>query len=63
MPPSIVRRVDRGHVLLPNGWVARAPAPVWPTPPSRRSLAGNSLNNQTKQAVKRAAGSGVQIQF
>jgi len=28
MPPSIVRRMDRGHVLLSDGWVARAPAPI-----------------------------------
>ena len=28
MLPSIVRRVDRGHVLLSDGWVARAPAPI-----------------------------------
>ena len=28
MLPSIVRRVDRGHVLLSAGWAARAPAPI-----------------------------------
>ena len=37
MPPSIVRRMDRGHVLLSDGWVARAPAPISaplrPSPP------------------------------
>ena len=60
MPPSIVRRVDRGHVLLSDGWVARAPAPLWPP---RRSLRGNGLNNQAEQAVTDAAGSGVQIKF
>ena len=67
MPPSIVRRVHRGHVLLSNGWVARAPrscvahpTPVWPP---RRSLQVNSLNDQAKQAIKGAAGSGVRIQF
>ena len=52
MLPSIVRRVDRGHVLLSDGWVARAPAPIsapcdlsatawstttWTTRPSRPS--------------------------
>ena len=58
MPPSIVRRVDRGHVLLSNGWVARAPAPVWRP---RRSLRWNNLSDKAKQAVKDAAGSGVDI--
>ena len=28
MLPSILRRVDRGHVLLSDGWVARTPAPI-----------------------------------
>ena len=30
MLPYTVRRVDRGHVLLRDGWVARAPAPISP---------------------------------
>ena len=56
MPPSIVRRVDRGHVLLSDGWVARAPAPISPPlRPPRHSLQYNGLNNKAKQAVKKAA--------
>ena len=40
MPPSIVRRMDRGHVLLSDGWVARAPAPISaPLRPSPSQLA------------------------
>ena len=61
MQPTIVRRVDRGHILLSNGWVARArcsrvthPTPVWPP---RRRLSDNRLNDQAKQAVKDAVGS------
>ena len=64
MSPSIVRRMDRGHVLLSDGWVARAPAPISPPlRPPRRSLEDNGLNEQAKQAVKDAAGSGVSITF
>ena len=65
MPPSIVRRVDRGHVLLSDGWVARAPAPIsHPRATSpRHSLGNNNLNDQSMQAVKDAAGSGVSITF
>ena len=64
MPPSIVRRVDRGHVLLSDGWVARAPAPISPpVRPPRHSLRSNGLNDEAKRAVKDAAGSGVDIQF
>ena len=41
MPPSIVRRMDRGHVLLSDGWVARAPAPISaPLRPSPSQLGG-----------------------
>ena len=69
MPPSIVRRVDRGHILLQTGGlrgptrcsrVAHTPTPVWPP---RRSLRSNWLNNKAEQAVKDAAGSGVDITF
>ena len=71
MPPSIVRRVHRGHVLLSNGWVARAPrsSVVHPTPvwPPRRSLRSNDLTDPIKgdltDLIKGAAGSGVRIQF
>ena len=59
-----MRRVDRGHVLLSDGWVARAPAPI--SPPCRppgHSLRSNNLNDEAKQAVKDAAGSGVSITF
>ena len=45
--PTIVRRVGRGHVLRPP----------------RNSLQGNYLNDQAKQAIKDAAGSGVSITF
>ena len=61
MHPSIVRRVDRGHVLMSDGCVARAPAPVSHAPAPRHSLEDNGLNDQAKQAVKDAAGSGVSI--
>ena len=69
MHPSIVRRVDRGHILLQTGGlrgptrcsrVAHTPTPVWPP---RRRLSDNRLNDQAKQAVKDAAGSGVDITF
>ena len=64
MLPSIVRRVDRGHVLLSDGGVARAPAPI--SPPLRppcHSLQNNPLDDKAKQAVTDAAGSGVSITF
>ena len=62
MPPSIVRRVDHGHVLLSDGWVARAPAPISaPCDPPRHSLRYNYLNEKAMQAVRDAAGSGVSI--
>ena len=44
MLPYIVRRVDRGHVLLSDGWAMRAPAPT--SPPlrlPRHSLQDNDL--------------------
>ena len=64
MLPSIVRRVDRGHVLLSDGWIARAPAPISPPLRSpRHSLQYNNINDEAIQAVKDAAGSGVDIQF
>ena len=64
MPPCVVRRMDRGHVLLSDGWVARAPAPISaPCDPPHHSLFGNWLNDEAKQAVKDAAGSGVSITF
>ena len=65
MLPSIVRRVDRGHVLLlSDGWVARAPAPISPPMrPLRHSLQYNNLDEKAKKAVEDAAGSGVSITF
>ena len=64
MQPPTVRRVDRGHVLLSDGWVARAPAPISPVPrPPRHSLGSNFLTYEAQQAVKDAAGSGVSITF
>ena len=35
MLPSIVRRVDRGHVLVPDGWITRAP--IYPPHPPATS--------------------------
>ena len=65
MLPSILRHVDRGHVLLPDGWVVRgAPAPISPRMrPLRHSLEFNNLDDEAKKAVKDAAGSGVSITF
>ena len=59
MLPSIVRRVDRGHVLLSGGWFS---SPIYPhLTPLRRSLEYNHLDDQAKQAVKDAAGSSASI--
>ena len=64
MPPSIVRRMDRGHVLLSDGWVARAPAPISaPLLPPRHSLQYNGLDDKAEQVLRDAAGSGVSIAF
>ena len=73
MPTPIVHRMDRGHVLLSDRWVAstptphRTPPPPPPPPPllrpPRRSLEYNGLDDHAKQAVKDAAGSGVIITF
>ena len=64
MHPSIVRRVVRGHVLLSDGWVARAPGPISPPcDPPRHSVRHSGLNNKAKQAIKDVAGSGVSITF
>ena len=64
MLPSIVRRVDCGHFLLPYGWITRAP--VYPPHPlvisPSHSVKFNGLDDQAKQAIKDAAGtSGVFI--
>ena len=64
MLPYIVRRVDRGHVLLSDGWAMRAPAPT--SPPlrlPRHSLQDNDLDDKAEKAVKDAAGSGVKIEL
>ena len=54
--PSIVRCVDRGHVLLSGGWVARAPAPTSPPlRPPRRSIRFNYLTKKAKKVVRDAA--------
>ena len=59
MQPPIVRRVDRCHV----GRVGRACSCAHLTPPRppRHSLRLNNLNDEAKQAVQHAAGSGVCI--
>ena len=50
MPPSIVRRMDRGHVLLSDGWVARAPAPISaPLRPSPSQLAAQRPRRQRRR--------------
>ena len=63
MLPPIVRRVDCGHVLVPDGWITRAP--VYPPHPlvisPSHSVKFNGLDDQAKQAIKDAAGSGVFI--
>ena len=67
MPTPIVHRMDRGHVLLSDRWVASTPTPHRTPPPllrpPRRSLEYNGLDDHAKQAVKDAAGSGVIITF
>ena len=56
MEPTCIRCLDREHVLLTNGWVARVPL----APPCR-SLQNNRLNDDAKQALRAAAGSGVEL--
>ena len=56
MEPTCIRRLDREHVLLPNGWVARVPL----APPCR-SLQTNRLNDAAKQALRAAARRGVKL--
>ena len=65
MLPSIPRGPSGGHVLLSAGGGSRVLprtqiTPLWPP---RRSLQHNGLNEQTKQAIKDAAGTGIEIQF
>ena len=63
MLPSIVRRVDCGHFLLPYGWITRAP--VYPPHPlvisPSHSVKFNGLDDQAKQDMEDAAGSGIFI--
>ena len=63
MLPSIVRRVDCAHFLLPYGWITRAPvyAPHPLVTSSSHSVTYNHLDDQAKQAIKDAAGSDVFI--
>ena len=61
--PSSVRRVRRDRILLSDGWVACAPEPISPLRTPRRSLRGNSLNDQAKQAVRDAAGRRVLLEL
>ena len=50
MLPSIVHRMDRGHVLLSDGWVARAPAPISaPLRPSPSQLAVQRPRRQRRR--------------
>ena len=56
MEPTCIRRLDREHVRLTNGWVARVPL----APPCR-SLQNNRLNAAAEQAMRAAAGSGVKL--
>eukprot|EP00964_Phaeocystis_antarctica_P066745 scaffold40398_cov54-Phaeocystis_antarctica.AAC.1 len=52
MLPSIVRRVDRGHVLLCR--TGGSVLPYTHLTPLRRSLQYSHLDDQAKQAVKDA---------
>ena len=68
MPPSIVRRVDRGQPRPPVGRVGRVCSRAHLTPPAtsrppRHSLRDNYLNKKVIRAIKKAAGSGVSIDF
>ena len=62
LPPALVPRVDRGHALLcPR--VCGVCARTLPLAPARRSLDVNGLDDATKQALKAAAGSGLELQL
>ena len=60
LPPAPAPRVDRGHALLcPR--VCGVCACTLSLAPARRSLYGNDLGDDTKQALKAAAGSGLKL--
>ena len=63
MLPSIVRCVDRGHVLLSDGGGSTRMLPYTPCDLARRSLRVNNFHDKAKQIVSDAAGSGVSIAF
>ena len=60
LPPAPAPRVDRGHALVcPR--VCGVCACTLPLAPARRSLGNNGLDDAAKQALKAAAGSGLQL--
>jgi hypothetical protein len=67
MPPSIVRRVGRGHTssCRTAGRVGRACSRAHLTSlrPLRHSLGSNDLDDEAQRDIKDAAGSGVRITF
>ena len=62
LPPAPAPGVDRGHALLcPR--VCGLCACTLPLAPARRSLDYNDLDDDTKQALKAAAGSGLELKL
>ena len=53
-------RGPRPRPPLPDGWVARRPCTLT-LAPARRRLGGNGLDDATKQALRAAARSGLEL--
>ena len=64
MQPTVLRRIDRGHVLMSDGWAVRLPLKSLASPfVCDRSLQSNGLNDDAKRALQEAAGERVKLSF